>query len=247
MAKKRKKKTLRKKLGIPTKIKHPKFKRSVTKSTYKKEKEYLERLFEHHHHKKTPYEHLEHWVDKLIPFLIVALMALIIIEFKFKDFAHHYEHQIHLADQIIIGFFVVDLIIKYTRVRHVPMFLKHFWVDVLAVFPFYLAFRMFETILGLSRAVVAQTQTIVHESMEVQKQATRVGKQITKASKAARAARMARIARLVRVFQRIPRLLKGLHYFEKPSRYAKRHVPKLYHTHIKKHAKKRKRRIKRRR
>ena len=254
-------------IGVPHKPKTPVFHKEPKKSVYKQEKEYLERLFEHHEH-HSPFSKLEHLVDAVIPYLILLLLVLIIGEFAFKEFFHQYEHQIEILDKFIIIVFIIDLVVKYLRVRQVPMIIKHFWIDILAVFPFYLFFRFGETFLGLSQAAVGDTQMIVHESVEIEKEAARIAQETEKAGRAIkeagktsrliregeeiskvaarevrglqglRAVRMTRFARMFRLAQRIPRLIKGFHYFEKPNLQATNMVPAVFKHYIKKEKKK---------
>ena len=73
---------------------------------------------------KKGFHKLEHLVDKLIPYALLALLIVIIITFFFKDLAHTYEHQIEIVDIIVISLFVVDLGFKYIRVRKIKPFIQ---------------------------------------------------------------------------------------------------------------------------
>lgn len=250
-------------IGVPHKPKIPVFHKEPKKSVYKQEKEYLEHLFEAHEHHSL-FSKVEHLVDAVIPYLILLLLVLIIGEFAFKEFFHAYEHQIEILDKFIISIFIIDLVVKYLRVRQVKMIVKHFWIDILAVFPFYLFFRFGETFLGLSQAAVGDTQMVVHESVEIEKEAARIAQETEKAGRAVkeagktsrvireaeevskvaarearglRAIRMTRFARMFRLAQRIPRLIKGFHYFEKPNLQATKMVPAVFRHYIKKEKK----------
>jgi len=234
-------------IGVPHKPKTPVFHKEPKKSVYKQEKEYLERLFEHHEH-HSPFSKLEHLVDAVIPYLILLLLVLIIGEFAFKEFFHQYEHQIEILDKFIIIVFIIDLVVKYLRVRQVPMIIKHFWIDILAVFPFYLFFRFGETFLGLSQAAVGDTQMIAGRAIKEAGKTSRLireGEEISKVAarearglQGLRAVRMTRFARMFRLAQRIPRLIKGFHYFEKPNLQATNMVPAVFKHYIKKEKKK---------
>jgi voltage-gated potassium channel len=91
---------------------------------------------------------IERIVDSTIPFFIVILLILILIEIFFNEAAEPYSAYIDWADRIIIGVFVIDLIFKYLRVRNIPKFFRHYWLDILAVFPFVLFFRIFQEALS---------------------------------------------------------------------------------------------------
>ncbi|MBU0461570.1 MAG: hypothetical protein KJ574_03205 [Nanoarchaeota archaeon] len=86
---------------------------------------------------------IEVWVDKLIPYMLIVLLIIIVLEIFFKEIAEHYHIYIAIADGAVITVFVLDLIFKYIRIRNIPKFLKTCWLDILAVFPFFIFFRVF--------------------------------------------------------------------------------------------------------
>lgn len=108
--------------------------------------------------------HIEIIVDKLIPFLLLILLLIIIGELTFHEFMLKYYTLVQILDWIIIFVFVIDLIFKYNRIRDLPKFLKASWLEILAVFPFFLVFRFFEGFLGLFGIgeTVTRTQQVVH-------------------------------------------------------------------------------------
>ena len=81
------------------------------------------------------FHQLEKFIDKLIPYMVFLLLGVIIVTFFFKEFAHHYEHQIEILDHIIIGTFVIDLLFKFIRVRKIKKFVNIFfsWFPPLAL------------------------------------------------------------------------------------------------------------------
>jgi hypothetical protein len=177
-------------------------------------------------------------VDKAIPPCLIVLLVVIVLELGFKDFVehHHLHPYILTADYIIIAIFVVDLVFKYLRTKYIPTFLKSYWLDILAVFPFFLVFRVFELAAGAFSFVISETaqtaQAVLHEGLEVEKEGarllreaekftkegSRVAREAEKLSKLHRSARFMRflrpILRLPRFFKAIPRMIR---FFEKPT------------------------------
>src|SRR3989344_2841188 len=128
---------------------------------------------------------IEEIVDKLIPFLLVLLLAIIILEFGFHDISEKYHIIIQVLDWFIVFIFVVDLIFKYLKSKSFPKFLRASWIDILAVFPFFLVFRAVEGILGVFEIgeTLGKTQKVVHVGVELEKEiggAIREGERIAK-------------------------------------------------------------------
>ncbi len=165
---------------------------------------------------------LEKFIDKLIPYMVFLLLGVIIVTFFFKEFAHHYEHQIEILDHIIIGTFVIDLLFKFIRVRKIKPFIKNYWLDIIVVFPFYLFIRAIEEIYLILKIsdTVKETQSLAHLGLEA-KEITAIEKETTKlvreAEKVSKFSRSRFAVRFLRPLTRIPRLLKIIPYYEKPT------------------------------
>ncbi|MBW3015651.1 ion transporter [Candidatus Woesearchaeota archaeon] len=159
---------------------------------------------------------LEEIVDKSIPYLLVLLLTLIILELFFHEVVEHYLIWIDIADYLIILVFLIDLGFKWHRSKNIKDFLKTSWLDILAIFPFYLIFRIFEEIASLARFAesLKTTQQILHETVEVEKEATEV---IAKVEKAGKVSRTRLFIRFIKPIQRIPRFLKAVPFFEHPK------------------------------
>ncbi len=144
------------------------------------------------------FEKVEHYNAKLIPYAIVALLIIIIMELFVHTENHTVELILHIADMIVIGIFVIDLIFLAIHARSIQYFFRNYWLDIIAVFPFALMLRSasevakiikageFAAILGFGQTV-STSQAILHESVELSKAAaeseklsklTRVGKEI---------------------------------------------------------------------
>ena len=90
------------------------------------------------------WEKVEHYNRKLIVPALVLLLGLIIIEL----FAHieneAFKLTLEIIDYLIIAVFVIDLIFLAHRARDTKFFFRHYWLDLLAVFPFSIIFNIVE-------------------------------------------------------------------------------------------------------
>jgi hypothetical protein len=192
-------------------------------------------------------------VDKAIPPCLILLLGVIVLDLGFHEFveAHHLHPYILVADYFVIFVFVLDLIFKWQRTKHVPLFMRKYWLDILAVFPFFLLFRLFEGSAGAFSFVLSEStqtaQQLLHEGLEVEKEGARLlreGEKFTKegsrvareAEKFTKLGRSPRFMRFLRPILRIPRFFKAipkmLHFYEKP------HGEHHRHEYMREHAKK---------
>ena len=151
---------------------------------------------------------IEVFVDKIIPLLLVILLAIIIGEFGYHEFMEEHRLIVEIIDGFIIFIFVLDLIFKYIRIRNIPKFLRASWIDILAVFPFFLFFRLFGGLFGLFEVgeTLTRAQKVVHVGVEIEKEIGAVVKEgeiiAKEASRAERLTKMVRpIARSFRLFK----------------------------------------------
>ena len=172
---------------------------------------------------------IEVFVDKIIPYLVLLLLLIIIGEFAFQELTEHYRNYVNTADYIILSFFAVDLCFKFYRVRNVKLFFKKYWLEVIAVFPFVLVFRLFEEIFILFRftapieegqkrvhtvteaAKIGEEQKIIRELSALEKE-TRVFRSIEEGTKLSRTSMFLRFARLTRLARAVP-------LYEKPIKH----------------------------
>jgi len=169
-------------------------------------------------------------VDKIIPYLVIILIFLISAEIFFHSYVEPYILYIEIADYFIIFIFVLDLIFKFNRVRKVKIFLKKYWLDILAVFPFFLVFRAVEELALLFRfeRELVEGQKVVHSGLEVQKivkeevilkelRGLEGGQRVVgEIGESAKFTRTRFVTRFLRPFQRVPRLFKIYPVYEKP-------------------------------
>lgn len=179
-----------------------------------------------------PFLKTEYFVDKSIPYLILLLTGIIVIDIFFKEAAHNYHTELYIADTVIVAFFVIDIIFKYNRVRNVPKFLSLYWLDVLAVFPFLLLFRLFEEIILISESSVSIVKNLFHIGITMEEEVAAEAKMAKAAKTAELIAKEGRIGLAEKFFKplrRLPRLFKGLSFYEHPGR-----KTTLYHKNKKK-------------
>lgn len=172
---------------------------------------------------------IEVLVDKIIPYMLVLLLAIIVIDLGFHEIAEHYHTYIFIADYLVIGVFVADLVFKWIRIRKIPLFLKKCWLDIIAVFPFFLVFRAVESIAGLFSKTFSEgfsiVQSILHEGVEIEKEGAKIlegvekeGSKVAKeAGKFGKVSRTNKFARFLRPIFRAPRFVKALPFFESPT------------------------------
>jgi len=166
---------------------------------------------------------VEEGVDKAIPYCLILLGVVIVVEIFFHDFASQYHTPIIWADRFVIFIFILDLGFKWNRIRKFPRFFKECWLDIIAVFPFATLFRVVENVVVFSvgvRETIAAGQPILHEGVEIQKEVARIMKEAESVGKISRMRaflRSGRFLRLFRIFARSPRFLKAFAFYEKPG------------------------------
>jgi len=146
-------------------------------------------------------EHIEKWIDRLMPFMLILLAILIGLEFT--EFGHKHHDLILTIDYFIIAFFIIDLSFKWAHTRNVVKFVKLYWIDIIAVFPFYLVFRLY-AIATEAILVGEQAQKLLHEAVLIRE--TRLLRE------AEYAAKFAKEGMFVRIFARGLRVLRARWY-----------------------------------
>ena len=189
-------------------------------------------------------------VDKLIPFLLIILAAIIIVELTSDKLAEKYHTYIQIFDYFLITTFIIDLGFKYHRIRNIPQFIRECWLDIIAIFPFFIVFRFFEGllgILGISEATV-QAQKVLHVGVGVEKElvatvkeGSRVAEEVSRAEKLTKYIRAgARSLRLLKLKDKKVRvgvekeltkgekIVLGTVFYEKPEIMKKHLIVKKY-------------------
>ena len=146
--------------------------------------------------------YIEIFVDRSIPFTLLLLLLIIIEEIFFHETMVKYHRIVQILDWLIIAIFAVDLVFKYLRIRDLPRFLRASWIEIVAIFPFFLIFRFFDGIAGLfgvGEVAVTETQKIIHLGAEVEREVGSVVKEVS---------RTERLSRFLRPLSRSVRFLK---------------------------------------
>ena len=155
---------------------------------------------------------LEKLADAMIAPLLILLLLILVGELFLADHLEDYAIYTDVFDLFLTAVFTVDLGFKFHRTRKIPKFLKMYWMQILAIIPFFLIFR-FTEFLGLNE-LFYRGQTVLHELPEAQ--AFEKGT-VTLVSEAGRAGRTARLIRMFRFVSRLPRFLGAVPFFEKPT------------------------------
>lgn len=104
-------------------------------------------------------------VNKMLPYALIILFVLIL----FEIFLHTENHTIlfifEFLDTLIIELFVIDLIFLYIKSKNIRFFFTNYWLDILAVFPFGLVFRVAENffLIGIEAERLIVGQKVLHE------------------------------------------------------------------------------------
>ena len=112
----------------------------------------------------------EHAVNRSIPLLVILLMVVIILDNPLWEIydLDRYETSMIIFSTIIFFFFFVDLFFKWQRIKRLGKFIRLYWIDILAVFPFYLGFRAYQEIAYFfleSGDITKAAQELTHESI----------------------------------------------------------------------------------
>ncbi len=185
---------------------------------------------------------IEVFVDRSIPYAVVLLLFIIIADFFLKELYRKYELFFRIGDYLIITIFVIDLIFKFNRVRQFKLFLKKYWLDIIAVFPFFLLFRVFEEVLSFFRIgqELTQGQKILHSGLEIEKLAKeeRLLRELEEGGKlfseGEKLVRTEELTKIVRPIARTPRMLEAVPFYEKPIKKEYKKTKKLFEREIKK-------------
>ena len=154
-------------------------------------------------------EKIERFVDTLIIPALLGIAVILALELFFTSIAHDYHTWINYADYLIIGIFAVDLSFKFHRASTYEGFLKEHWLEIIAIMPLFLVFRVFTFLRVLSGAELGQEAAHLAEG-------ARSGR-LTELSRTSSSARSARFARFIRPISRSPRLAKAAEFFKHPD------------------------------
>ena len=157
------------------------------------------------------WEYIGYYNSRLLPLALIVLLFIIVFELFIHLENEILETVVHLLDILVIGIFIIDLIFLAIKTRNAKLFFKRYWLDIIAVFPFVFALRLFN---AAYRSIVATeqiaiSQAVFHETLEV-------GKEVSKEVKIAReGVEAGKFARASRLGARAVRLVTKTRFFEK--------------------------------
>ena len=154
----------------------------------------------------------EKTVDFLIGPLLIILLVVLAAELVLDEHFERYSVYVDYFDFFLILVFTIDLGFKYNRVRKIPKFLKMYWIQIIAVIPFFMMFRVTE-LFGLQE-IFEKSQSIFHGIPELQKLQKDA---IAMIAEAGRASRTAKFVRMLKFASRFPRFLRATTFFETPT------------------------------
>ena len=155
-------------------------------------------------------EKIELWADRLIVPALFGVLFIVVAELFFPEFAHDIHSEIVLLDTVVISIFVVDVLFKLHRASTWKGFLKSHWLEVLAILPFFLVFRIVEGVF-IAAELVDVSQHTAHLA-----EGARSGR-IAEFFRTPELTRSSRFARLIRFISRTPRFAKAAEFFESPK------------------------------
>lgn len=141
----------------------------------------------------------EIFIDDLIPLAIFLIILITIAEVLFSKFIKPYYWAIDVIDLAVIWIFLMDLGFKFRHSKSIPDFLKHYWVYIIAVFPFFLIFRLVEKFYQIS--TLSSGTTVI------------LGRYIITLLNETRIARFAELFRFLGISSR---LVRAFYFYEHP-------------------------------
>jgi hypothetical protein len=155
----------------------------------------------------------------LLLFVIIAQFADKINIFSWQwleslaAFANDNSNWILLFDRIVISFFVADLYFSFFKKAKTWTFIRHSFLDIIAVFPFGLFIRA-ETL------AVQEAQEAVHLLGEAEKEASKLSRMARIEAAAVRfLARSARFIRPAAKFTRMLRIYRLIDFFKSKKKH----------------------------
>lgn len=157
-----------------------------------------------------PYlEDIEWTADKLIVPALFVVAVILAVELFLPELAHEYHSLINYADYAVILVFAVDLSFKLCEASTWEGFLRDYWLEIIAITPFFLVFRTIEFLRVLSGADLSQDAAHLAEGL-------RSGR-LTEMFRTTEAMRSTRFARFIRPISRSPRLARAAEFFRHPD------------------------------
>jgi hypothetical protein len=151
------------------------------------------------------WENLKEWADRLVGPALLVILVVIILEIFLPDLAHQYHTSILVADYAAISVFVVDLGFKFQRATKWKGFLKDYWLEIIAVMPGFILFRVLDTFFVITRSAELSQDAIHLATRSERLAALAGGSELTRA---------ARFERVMLGIARTPRLARAIDFFK---------------------------------
>lgn len=153
---------------------------------------------------------VEKITDTLIVPALLAVLVIVVLELFFPETAHHYHSWIVLADNVVISIFVIDVLFKFRRASTWEGFLHNHWLEIIAIMPFFLAFRLIEGLfIALDTVEIGQHTAHLAEGAR--------SSRFTEFFRTGELGRSTRFGRLLRAISRTPRFAKAAEFFKHPD------------------------------
>ncbi|MBU0535554.1 MAG: hypothetical protein KKE20_01210, partial [Nanoarchaeota archaeon] len=106
---------------------------SQSEWSFKKEERIAVQLYKHLNHKERIW-------DSIVLFAVAITFILLVLQLFFK--VDGYSSMIIIVDVIVIAIFFADLVVLYRRAQDFKKFMKTNWMDIIAVIPLGMVFRI---------------------------------------------------------------------------------------------------------
>ena len=185
-----------------------------------------------HDFNETKLSWLERIVEKAIPWLVLLIGLILLGEFAREinvfgwpwlevvgEFFEKHEKAVNLIDNIVVGFFIIDIYFNFFKKKTFWAFFKSSFIDLIAIAPLGLIFRL--TRFG-------EAQSVLHVTAELEKEVSVVAKEGEAASKIVKAEELVKVARAEKAVRlgRLGRLLRllRLHEFGRANAKSKKKI-----------------------
>ena len=158
-------------------------------------------------------EKFEKLIDKLILPSLIAVFFIVITALLFSDFYSQYKTIINILDNLVISIFVIDIGFKVYRAKEWDNFLRQHWLEIVAVLPAFMFYRIIEGFF-IALEYVEKSQHVAHllEGARSGRFAAFIG--------GGGLPRSERLARFIRPLSRSPRLAKAVNFYESPEHHS---------------------------
>lgn len=92
---------------------------------------------------------IQHVLERLLPLAILTLIIVLYLEF-FGHLTHAQHEQVLLAEKLLLTYFILELVVEMGIYESNRRFVKHRWLDILLVLPF---FTVLKSVGGALRAL----------------------------------------------------------------------------------------------